>query len=66
MTERKQLKKKLAKLKQYKAELPRLIDNSNVYGDGYYTKDDLSDVNNQINEVEKQIAEIDRQQSSQI
>jgi len=66
MTERKQLKKKLAKLKQYKAALPRLIDSSNVYGDGYYTKDDLSDVNNQINEAEKQIAEINKQQSSQI
>lgn len=60
MTERKQLKKKLAKLKHYKANLPRLIDCSNVYGDDYYSKDDLSDVDKQIEEVEKQIAEIDR------
>jgi hypothetical protein len=60
MTERKQLKKKLAKLKHYKANLPRLIDCSNVYGDDYYTKDDLSDVDKQIEEVERQIAEIDR------
>ena len=59
MTERKQLKKKLAKLKHYKANLPRLIDCSNVYGDDYYSKDDLSDVDKQIEEVEKQIAEID-------
>lgn len=60
MTERKQLKKKLAKLKHYKANLPRLIDCSNVYGDDYYSKDDLSDVDKQIEKVEKQIAEIDR------
>jgi hypothetical protein len=60
MTERKQLKKKLAKLKHYKANLPRLIDCSNVYGDDFYSKDDLSDVDKQIEEVEKQIAEIDR------
>lgn len=62
MTERKQLKlkKKLAKLKRYKADLPRLIDCSNVCGDGYYSQDDLSDVDKQIEEVEKQIAEIDK------
>ncbi len=60
MTERKQLKKKLAKLKHYKANLPRLIDCSNVYGDDYYTENDLSDVDKQIEEVERQIAEIDR------
>ena len=59
MTERKQLKKKLAKLKHYKANLLRLIDCSNVYGDDYYSKDDLSDVDKQIEEVEKQISEID-------
>lgn len=59
MTERKQLKKKLAKLKHYKSNLPRLIDCSNVYGDGYYTVSDLSDVDKQIHEVEKQINEID-------
>lgn len=59
MTERKQLKKKLAKLKHYKANLPRLIDCSSVYGDDYYSKDDFSDVDKQIEEVEKQIAEID-------
>jgi hypothetical protein len=60
MTERKQLKKKLSKLKHYKANLPRLLDCSNVYGDDYYTKDDLSDADKQIEEVERQIAEIDR------
>lgn len=59
MTERKQLKKKLAKLKHYKANLPRLIDCSNVYGDDYYSENDLSDVNKQIEEVENKIAEID-------
>ncbi len=61
MKKAKQLKKKLAKLKHYKANLPRLIDCSNVYGDDYYTQDDLSDVDNQIKEVERQIAEIKRQ-----
>ena len=60
MTERKQLKKKLAKLKHYKANLPRLIDCSNVYGDDYYSREDLSDVDKQIKELEKQIAKIDR------
>ena len=39
MTERKQLKKKLSKLKHFKANLPMLIDCSNVYGDDYYSKD---------------------------
>lgn len=51
------IKKKLAKLKHYKANLPRLIDCSNVYGDDYYSKDDLSDVDKQIEEVENKIAE---------
>lgn len=60
MTERRQLKIKLAKLKHYKLNLPRLIDCSNVYGDDYYTKDHLSDINKQIQEVEMQISEIDR------
>lgn len=59
MTERKQLKKKLAKLKHYKANLPRLIDCSSVYGDGYYTAQDLSEIDKQIEEVEKWIMEID-------
>ena len=59
MTELKQLKKKLAKLKHYKSNLPRLIDCSSVYGDEYYTKEDLLDAEKQIEELEKQIAEID-------
>ena len=49
------MKKKLAKLKLYKAYLPRLIDCSNVCGDDYYSEDDLSDVSKHIEEVEKQI-----------
>ena len=61
MNERKQLKKKLAKLKHFKANLPSLIDCSNVYGDDYYTQNDLSDVNKQIKEVETRIAKIDAQ-----
>jgi hypothetical protein len=55
MTERKQLKKRLAKLKRYKANLPRLIDCSNVYGDGYYTERDLEEVEKQIAEQSKLI-----------
>ena len=58
MTEVRQLKKKLAKLKRYKAYLPSLIDCSNVYGDGFYSIDDLSDVDKQIEEVENQILKI--------
>lgn len=59
MTERKKLKKKLAKLKHHRSHLPRLIDCSEVYGDGYYTKEDLKDIDSQIREVEKKIQEID-------
>ena len=59
MNERKMLKNKLSKLKHVKSILPRLIDSSDVYGDGYYSKDDLIDVDKQINEVECQIADID-------
>jgi hypothetical protein len=59
MTERRQLKNKLSKLKHYKSNLPRLINCSNVYGDDYYSKDDLSDVDKQIEEVERQITELD-------
>lgn len=55
MSKLRELKKKLTKLKQYKSNLPALIDLSEVYGDGYYTKEDLSDVENMINEVEKEI-----------
>ena len=61
MTERKQLKNKLSKLKHYKSNLPRLIDCSNVYGDNFYTNEDLKDVDKQIVELEKQIKEIDVQ-----
>lgn len=58
MTKCKQLKKKLSLLKHYKANLPRLIDCSNVYGDNYYSKNDLSDIDKRIEKIEKQIAEI--------
>ena len=61
MTERKQLKKKLAKLKHYKSNLPRLIDCSSTYGDSYFTADDLIDTDNQIKEIEQKIADIDKQ-----
>ena len=56
MTERKLLKKKLAKLKQFKSALPRLIDCSNANGDDFYNSKDLEDVNKQIEEIEKIIA----------
>lgn len=59
MTERKMLKKKLSKLKHFKSNLPRLIDCSDVYGDGFYSKVDLIDVDKQIEGVERQIADID-------
>ena len=52
MTERKILKKKLAKLKQFKSSLTRLIDCSNVNGDNFYNSKDLEDVNKQIEELE--------------
>jgi hypothetical protein len=37
MTELKELKKELVKLKQFKRDLPLMIDCSEVYGDGYYS-----------------------------
>ena len=52
MTERKILKKKLAKLKQFKSALPRLIDCSNVNGDNFYNSKDLEDLIKQIEELE--------------
>ena len=55
MTELRKLKKKLSKLKHHKSKLPSLIDCSEVYGDYYFTKEDLIDVDEQIREVEKQI-----------
>lgn len=55
---KKELKKKLSKLKHYKANLPRLIDASQMYGDNYYTKDDLIDVEKQIKEIESQLSNL--------
>lgn len=55
MTELRKLKKKLSKLKHYRSKLPSWIDCSEVYGDNYFTKEDIIDADNQIEEVEKQI-----------
>lgn len=60
MTERRALKKKLSKLKSYARSLPRLIDCSNVYGDGYYIGADIAEVEWEIKETERRIAEIDK------
>lgn len=59
MTERKQLKKQLSKLKYYQRSLPRLIDCSNAYGDNYYNESDTDSIDKQIKEVEYRILEID-------
>lgn len=48
---KKTLKKRLSKLKHFKANLPRLIDCSEIYGDNYYSKDDLLDVEKQIEDL---------------
>lgn len=58
MTERKRLKKELAKLKLVRNGLPMLMDCSIVYGDGFYSADFLSKINAQIEEIETKIAEI--------
>ena len=55
MSPRKVIKKQLARLKHYRSALPRLIDCSEVYGDGYYTQKDLDAVNEEIQKLEKEI-----------
>lgn len=52
---KKSLKKQLRKLKSFEKELPLLIDCSDVYGDMYYTEEDLHSVRERIKEVEKLI-----------
>jgi hypothetical protein len=59
MTERKQLKKQLSKLKAYKRNLPRLIDCSTVYGDEVFTQKDYALLDERIKEIENKIAAID-------
>ena len=59
MTERKRLKKHLSKLNYYKKNLPRLIDCSKVYGDNFYTEDDLVMVEKDILRTQEKINKID-------
>lgn len=61
MTERRKLKSELSKLKHLKSSLPRLIDCSNVYGDGYFTSADIDDCERKILEIEAKIKQIDEQ-----
>ena len=42
-------------MKRFKSALPRLIDCSEVYGDGYYSQQDLSNIEEEIKEVEAKI-----------
>ncbi len=55
MTELKKMKKELYKLKKYRAHLPRLIDCSEVNGDEFFTREDLIEVEKQIEKLQKQI-----------
>lgn len=55
MTEHKLLKKELSKLRRYHSILPRLIDCSNVYGDKFYTINDLHRVENEINKLKAKL-----------
>jgi hypothetical protein len=55
MTKLKKLKKELSKLKNYRAHLPRLIDCSEVNGDEFFTREDLIEVEKQIEKLQKQI-----------
>jgi len=55
MSERKKLKKYLARLKYERGLMPRLIDCSEVYGDGFYKKECLDRINKEIKEVEEQL-----------
>ena len=59
MTRRKVLKKELNSLKRLRSEMPRLIDCSVVYGDGYYNQAMLNRVEEDILNIEKEIAAID-------
>lgn len=56
LSPRRILKKKLAEAKQYKNALPRLIDCSNVYGDGTFTDADYAEADKEIERLEKEIA----------
>jgi hypothetical protein len=58
MSERKKLKKYLQRLKYERGLMPRLIDCSGVYGDGYYKKECLDKINKEILEVEQKLKEL--------
>ena len=55
METRKQMKKRLAEAKAYKATLPILIDCSQVYGDGMFTQDDYERVDKEIAELKEKL-----------
>jgi hypothetical protein len=55
MTERKKLKKELARLKRYRSNLPRLISCSLVYGDKTYTNEDLIMIDRFIEGLKRKI-----------
>lgn len=65
MSERRELKKKLAKWKHYRSNLPRLIDCSQMYGDNTYTQADIKDADKVISGLEKQIADLTPNQPKQ-
>lgn len=65
MSEVKELKKKLYRLKRFKLQLPKLIDNSFVNGDNFFTKKDLDAVKEQIKEVKEHIEKLKKTQAEQ-
>lgn len=57
-SQRRILKKELARAVAYKNALPRLIDCSGVYGDDFFTEADYAKAEERIAEIKQQIADL--------
>ena len=55
LSERKLIKKKIHQLNKLKADYPRLMDCSEVYGDGYFNKEGLEAVESEILKLSAQL-----------
>ena len=55
LSERKLIKKKIYRLNKLKADYPRLMDCSEVYGDGCFDKEGLAMVESEISKLRAQL-----------